>query len=134
MFYFYAACERVGIWPAAEPTEQVWPFLGEHLKGSWQDPQIQSWKRARGGKEGRELQECGKHTETFRASHLRKAPAGRRLLPQVREGAAADLLEMTPPHGSCGIEWHDPALEEPRSGLTTTISISVRCMSDTENL
>jgi hypothetical protein len=25
-----------GIWPAAEPSDQVWPFLGEHLKGSWQ--------------------------------------------------------------------------------------------------
>lgn len=49
-----------GIWPAAEPTEQVWPFLGEHLKGSWQDPRTQSWKRSRRGRK-RELQGCGKH-------------------------------------------------------------------------
>lgn len=47
-----------GIWPAAEPTEQVWPFLGEHLKGSWQDPRIQSWKHSR---RGRKRVKCGKH-------------------------------------------------------------------------
>lgn len=31
--------EEGGVWPAAGPREQVWPFLGEHLKGSWQDPE-----------------------------------------------------------------------------------------------
>lgn len=58
-----------GIWPATEPTEQVWPFLGEHLKGSWQDPRIQSWKHSRGGKE----ESCREHGDSLRsASDLRE--------------------------------------------------------------
>lgn len=40
-----------GIWPAAEPTEQVWPFLGEHLKGSWQDPPNTKLEMLQRGKE-----------------------------------------------------------------------------------
>lgn len=88
-----------GIWPATEPTEQVWPFLGEHLKGSWQDPRIQSWKRSRGGR--KRVAETWKTQRFFRASDLRKAPAGRRHLPQVRKGTRTDLQRR--PHGNCVI-------------------------------
>lgn len=50
-----------GIWPATEPTEQVWPFLGEHLKGSWQDPEYKAGNAPEG--EGRELQRTRRHSE-----------------------------------------------------------------------
>lgn len=61
-----------GIWPATEPTEQVWPFLGEHLKGSWQDPEYKAGNTP--GGEGRELQ---KKAETLRSLRFRRSPAGR---------------------------------------------------------
>lgn len=87
-----------GIWPATEPTEQVWPFLGEHLKGSWQDPPNTKLATLQRGKE----ESCRNVENTeifFRASDIRKAPAGRRHLPQVRKGTTADLQRR--PHGNC---------------------------------
>lgn len=50
-----------GIWPAAEPTEQVWPFLGKHLKGSWQNPESKAGNAPEG--EGRELQKTQRLSE-----------------------------------------------------------------------
>lgn len=69
-------------------------------------------------------------TQTFRASDLRKASACRRPLPQVHEVIVAE----TTPQEPCERKWHDRALEELCSGLATTVSTSVRCMSDAKNL
>lgn len=49
-----------GIWPATEPTEQVWPFLGEHLKGSWQDPEYKAGNTPEGGRK-----RAAENTETL---------------------------------------------------------------------
>lgn len=48
---FPCSTEEGGVWPAAELKERVWPFLGEHLKGSWQNPE-RMWEGA-GGPAGR---------------------------------------------------------------------------------
>lgn len=52
-----------GIWPATEPTEQVWPFLGKHLKGSWQDPEYKAGSTPEGEEES-----CRKHGDSLSAS------------------------------------------------------------------
>ena len=44
---FPCGLEEGGVWPAVEPKEWVWPFLGEHLKGSWKNPEC-IWEGAAG--------------------------------------------------------------------------------------
>lgn len=93
VFYFHAAPKRGGVWPASEPKERVWPFLGEHFKGSLGRTLNACGRGLAGPLE--ELQsrreESSRNPGDFLSPGLKKAAAGRLPWPrgQGRQGCTS---------------------------------------------